>query len=202
MAADTKTVPRKRVPAAERRDALIEAAVHHFAHGGLQGTKVSAIAADVGVAQPYVFCLFPTKRDLFLAAVDRCFEKVAALFEEAAAEFEQNGPQEPEEDTLKAIGHAYMGRITENPDQLLLQLQAYAACGDDPGIQTSVRRNYAQPRRPRPRAHRGHRRRRARRLLPDRHVVQRRRRPRRRGLLGRLRLGRELPRGRDEPAGR
>lgn len=144
MAADTKTVPRKRVPAAERRDALIEAAVHHFAHGGLQGTKVSAIAADVGVAQPYVFSLFPTKRDLFLAAVGRCFEKVAALFEAAAAEFDRNGPQEPEEDKLKAIGHAYMGSIADNPDRLLLQLQAYAACGDDAGIQIAVRRNYAQ----------------------------------------------------------
>ncbi len=143
MAADTKTEPRRRVPAAERRDALIEAAVHHFAHGGLQGTKVSAIAHDVGVAQPYVFSLFPTKRDLFLAAVGRCFEKVSALFEEAAEAYEKNGPQEPEEDKLKALGHAYMSRIGENPDQLLLQLQAYAACGDDPGIQVAVRRNYA-----------------------------------------------------------
>src|ERR1700742_1815732 len=106
MAASTKTEPRKRVPAAERRDALIEAAVHHFAHGGLQGTKVSAIAADVGVAQPYVFSLFPTKRDLFLAAVGRCFEKVSALFGEAAAAYDKNGPQEPEEDQMKAIGKA------------------------------------------------------------------------------------------------
>jgi AcrR family transcriptional regulator len=144
MAATTKTEPRRRVPAAERRDALIEAAVHHFAHGGLQGTKVSAIAAEVGVAQPYVFSLFPTKRELFLAAVDRCFEKVSALFEEAAAAYERDGPQEPEEDQLKALGHAYMSRISENPDQLLLQLQAYAACGDDPGIQLAVRRNYAR----------------------------------------------------------
>lgn len=144
VAAETKTVPRKRVPAAERRDALIEAAVHHFAHGGLQGTKVSSIAADVGVAQPYVFSLFPTKRDLFLAAVDRCFEKVAALFEQAAADFDENGPQESDEDKLNAIGHAYMGAIADNPDQLLLQLQGYAACGDDPGIQTAVRRNYAR----------------------------------------------------------
>src|ERR1700754_2312362 len=119
MAADTKPVPRKRVPAAERRDALIEAAVHHFAHGGLQGTKVSAIATDVGVAQPYVFSLFPTKRDLFLAAVDRCFGKVAALFREAAADFAADGPAEPEEDKLNAIGHAYMNAIGEEPDHLL-----------------------------------------------------------------------------------
>jgi len=144
VAADTKTTPRKRVPAAERRDALIEAAVHHFAHGGLQGTKVSAIAADVGVAQPYVFSLFPTKRDLFLAAVDRCFEKVSTLFRQAAADFDANGPQEAGEDKLNAIGRGYMNAIADNPDQLLLQLQGYAACGDDPGIQAAVRRNYAR----------------------------------------------------------
>jgi AcrR family transcriptional regulator len=143
MAATTKSAPRKRVPAAERRDALIEAAVHHFAHGGLQGTKVSAIATEVGVAQPYVFSLFPTKRDLFLAAVDRCFAKVSTLFRQAAADFDANGPAEPEEDKLNAIGHAYMNAIGEDPDQLLLQLQSYAACGDDPGIQSAVRRNYA-----------------------------------------------------------
>jgi AcrR family transcriptional regulator len=144
VATSIKSEPRRRVPAAERRDALIEAAVHHFAHGGLQGTKVSQIAADVGVAQPYVFSLFPTKRDLFLAAVGRCFAKISALFEAAAAAYEQNGPQEPEEDKLKAIGHAYMGAIADNPDQLLLQLQAYAACGDDTEIQTFVRHEYAQ----------------------------------------------------------
>ncbi|HVX33099.1 MAG TPA: TetR/AcrR family transcriptional regulator [Solirubrobacterales bacterium] len=144
MAGEAKTVPRRRVPAAERRDALIEAAVHHFAHGGLPGTKVAAIAADVGVAQPYVFSLFPTKRDLFLAAVDRCFEKVAALFEQAAADFDRDGPREPDEDKLNAIGHAYTDAIGDNPDQLLLQLQAYAACGDDPGIQSAVRHNYAE----------------------------------------------------------
>jgi AcrR family transcriptional regulator len=147
VAADTSstaTAPRRRVPAAERRDALIEAAVHHFAHGGLHGTKVSAIAADVGVAQPYVFSLFPTKRDLFLGAVERCFEKVSDLFREAAADFDRNGPQEPEEDKLKAIGHGYMAAMADHPDRLLLQLQAYAACGDDEGIQTAVRRNYAR----------------------------------------------------------
>jgi AcrR family transcriptional regulator len=144
VAASTKIEPRKRVPAAERRDALIEAAVHHFAHGGLQGTKVSAIAADVGVAQPYVFSLFPTKRDLFIAAVGRCFEKISVLFEAAAEAYDKNGPQEPEEDKLKAIGHAYMGAIGDNPDQLLLQLQSYAACGDDAEIQAFVRHRYAE----------------------------------------------------------
>ena len=144
MATNTKTEPRRRVPAAERRDALIEAAVHHFGHGGLHGTKVSAIAAEVGVAQPYVFSLFPTKRDLFLAAVERCFEKIGAFFEAVGKEYDRKGPAEPDEDKLKAICQAYTGAIAENPHVLLLQLQAYAACGDDPGIQIAVRRNYAR----------------------------------------------------------
>ena len=60
---------RRRVPAAERREELIAAAVHEFAHGGLHGTPVERIARRVGVAQPYVFSLFPSKRDLFLAAL-------------------------------------------------------------------------------------------------------------------------------------
>jgi AcrR family transcriptional regulator len=144
VATTTKSAPRKRVPAAERRDALIEAAVHHFAHGGLQGTKVSAIAADVGVAQPYVFSLFPTKRDLFLAAIGRCFEKITALFEAAAERYDRDGPQEPEEDKLMAVGMSYTGSIGDNPDLLLLQLQSYAACGDDAEIQAYVRRQFAQ----------------------------------------------------------
>jgi AcrR family transcriptional regulator len=56
--------PRPRVPAAERREELIAAAVHEFAHGGLHGTPVGRIARRVGVAQPYVFPLFGSNRDV------------------------------------------------------------------------------------------------------------------------------------------
>src|SRR6201996_5842165 len=84
---DTKTT-RQRVPAAQRRDALISAAVHEFAHGGLHGTPVDRIARTVGVAQPYVFSLFGNKKELFLAAVERSFERVGELFTRAAAEFD------------------------------------------------------------------------------------------------------------------
>src|ERR1700691_1977445 len=85
---------RQRVPAAERRDALIDAAVEEFAHAGLHGTPVDKIARRVGVAQPYVFSLFPTKRDLFIAALERSFERVADTFRRAAAAFEEGrGPE-------------------------------------------------------------------------------------------------------------
>jgi AcrR family transcriptional regulator len=121
---------RQRVPASERRDALIEAAVHEFAQGGLHGTPVDRIARRVGVAQPYVFSLFPNKRELFLAAVERAFEKTAAVFAVAAAEFDP-AIAVPEADATWLMANAYVDQLDVNRDLLLLQHQAYAACADD-----------------------------------------------------------------------
>jgi AcrR family transcriptional regulator len=134
--------PRQRVPASERRDALIEAAVHEFAHGGLHGTPVDRIARRVGVAQPYVFSLFPSKRDLFVAAVERGFELVADTFTRAAAEFDP-GTAPPDTDVLKAMGDAYVELLASNRDYLMLQHQSYAACDDDV-IRERVRHQYAR----------------------------------------------------------
>jgi AcrR family transcriptional regulator len=133
---------RQRVPAAERRDALVEAAVHEFARGGLHGTPVDRIARRVGVAQPYVFSLFGSKRDLFLAAVDRDFEAVSETFSRAAAEFDPT-TAEPDMDVLKAMGRAYVELLSSERDYLMLQQHAYAAC-DDETIRDHVRARYAR----------------------------------------------------------
>lgn len=134
--------PRQRVPASERRDALIEAAVHEFAHGGLHGTPVDRIARQVGVAQPYVFSLFGSKRELFLAAVQRGFELTGEVFERAAADFDpETAP--PDVDVTRAMGNAYVQLLDTDRDYLMLQHQAYAACGD-PVIRERVRACYAR----------------------------------------------------------
>jgi AcrR family transcriptional regulator len=133
---------RQRVPAAERRDARIEAAVHAFAHGGLYGTPVDRIAREVGVAQPYVFSLFASKKELFLAAVERCFERVAELFSRVASEFDP-ATAPPDIDVLKAMGNAYVELLASDRDYLMLQHQAYAACDDDV-IRERVRACYAR----------------------------------------------------------
>jgi AcrR family transcriptional regulator len=136
------STPRTRVPAAQRRDALIDAAVHEFAHGGLHGTPVTRIAQRVGVAQPYVFSLFPTKRDLFLAAVERGFALIAETFGEAAAAFDP-ATAPPDVDVLKAMGTAYVELLETHRDYLMLQHQSFAAC-DDEAIRERVRHWYAQ----------------------------------------------------------
>jgi AcrR family transcriptional regulator len=134
---------RRRVPAAERREELIAAAAHEFAHGGLHGTPVERIARRVGVAQPYVFSLFPSKRDLFLAALERGFERVAQTFNRAAAEYAE-GKASPEcDDALDAMGRAYKEMLLSDRDYLMLQHQSYAAC-DDEVVRACVRRRYAE----------------------------------------------------------
>src|SRR5918912_2122439 len=105
--APTPTPARHRVPASERRDALVAAAVHEFAQGGLHGTPVDRIARRVGVAQPYVFSLFCSKNELFLAAFKRNVELVAATFTEAAAAFEPDRA-DTNEDVLRAMRAAYV----------------------------------------------------------------------------------------------
>ena len=134
--------PRQRVPSAQRRDALIDAAVHEFARGGLHGTPVDRIARRVGVAQPYVFSLFGSKRELFLAAVERCFQRVGELFSRAAAEFDAEKAL-PDKDVLNAMGNVYAQQLRSDRDYLMLQHQAYAAC-DDEVVRDRVRELYAQ----------------------------------------------------------
>jgi AcrR family transcriptional regulator len=142
MEADMTTT-RKRVPAAERREALISAAVHEFAVSGLHGTPVDRVARRVGVAQPYVFSLFAGKRDLFLAAIDHCFDRFADTFSRAAADFRAGAGPEDCEDVLMAMGRAYKELLDTDRDYLMLQHQAYAAC-DDPLVCARVRRRYAE----------------------------------------------------------
>jgi AcrR family transcriptional regulator len=134
---------RRRVPAAERREALIAAAVHEFAGSGLHGTPVDRIARRVGVAQPYVFSLFAGKRELFLAAVDHCFDRFADTFTRVAAEFSAGRAPEDCEDVLMAMGRAYRELLSTDRDYLMLQHQAYAAC-DDELVRARVRRRSAE----------------------------------------------------------
>ncbi len=142
MAATSETQTRQRVPAAERRDALIDAAIHEFAQGGLHGTPVDQIARRVGVAQPYVFSLFGSKRDLFIAAVERCFGITIRMFERVAADYDPATAPEDQPDVLMAMAAAYVDRLQTDRDLLMLQLHAYAACDDDV-IRDHVRDAYA-----------------------------------------------------------
>lgn len=120
-----------RMSADERRLAVVRAAVTEFARGGLHGTSTAAIAARVGVSQPYLFRLFATKKDIFLAAVDYGFRRVEETFVEAVDGLHGAAARH-------AMSHAYQKFLDEDSDLLHMQLNAYVASAD-PEIQAAVR---------------------------------------------------------------
>src|SRR6478752_641064 len=66
-----------RQTAEQRRDTVLDAAMIEFGLKGLHGASTDDIARLAGISQPYLFRLFRTKRDLFLASVERCFRRTA-----------------------------------------------------------------------------------------------------------------------------
>lgn len=124
----------------ERRAEVIEAAVRAFASGGYAGTSTEEIARLAGVSQPYLFRLFGTKQDLFIAAVGRAFERIRIAFEEGARHPVEGLPADVDP-VLAGIGRAY-GDLLSDTSLLRLQLHAFAAC-DDPTVRDFVRREFA-----------------------------------------------------------
>jgi AcrR family transcriptional regulator len=59
-----------RVPAAQRRQQILEVATGLFARQGFHGTTTRQIAEQVGVKEIILFRLFPTKRDLYWAVIE------------------------------------------------------------------------------------------------------------------------------------
>ncbi len=119
-----------RMSAEARREEIVGIAFRHFAEGGFDGTSTETIARDAGVSQPYLFRLFKTKRGLYEACVDRCFERVEGVFTESAA---GTNPVE----RFATMGHAYGQELLPDRHALLFQMRAYAVA--DPEIRAYVR---------------------------------------------------------------
>jgi AcrR family transcriptional regulator len=126
----------ERKTAEERREQVLEAALEVFAEHGLSGASTDEIARKAGISQPYLFRLFHTKKELFIASTERCFRETLETFQRAA-----EGKSGKE--ALNAMGEAYGELIRSNPNRLRGQMQTYAAC-DDPEICAVARKGYGE----------------------------------------------------------
>ena len=125
---------RPRSSSQERREQVLEAAVKEFAANGFHATSTGAIAKRAGISQPYIYALFPNKRELFLAVGRHAVDRIRRAFLEAV-----RGRTTPEE-RLEAMGDAYM-ELLANRDEIRFQMQAHAAAGD-PDLAEPVRRDF------------------------------------------------------------
>src|SRR5215210_5932942 len=92
--------------AEERRRDITEIAIRHFALHGYNGTSTDTVAREAGISQPYLFRLFRTKRELFLACHEVMHGRIAETFAEAARGV-------PPEERMPAMGHAYSGLLED-----------------------------------------------------------------------------------------
>jgi AcrR family transcriptional regulator len=121
--------------APDRREQVISAALEEFALRGPSGTSTEDIAARAGISQPYLFRLFGTKHDLFIAVARRCFGNVLECFEAAAVGLAGA-------EALASMGMAY-GELIKDRKNLLTQLQMYAA-SEEPGVRECARDGFRQ----------------------------------------------------------
>jgi AcrR family transcriptional regulator len=130
----TETVARReRMPAEQRRELVLGVALREFAVRGLYGTSTEDVARHAGISQPYLFRLFPTKKKLFLALVERCFGRMRDEFSTAADGLTG-------EEAMMAMADAYTA-LLDDRTLLLMQMQVYAACADEE-IQLAARAEY------------------------------------------------------------
>jgi AcrR family transcriptional regulator len=128
-----KPATQTRLPAAERRQAIVDAATRVFMAGSYGGATTAEIARAAGVSEPLLYRHFGSKRGLYLA----CLEQAWAGFRAALdAKLEAFGDR----DAVRAVGegarefHA-SGRVKP----VTLWIQALTEAGADTEIQSFLR---------------------------------------------------------------
>lgn len=127
-----------RLPAGERRESIVEAALGVFGASSYSSATTAAIAGAAGVSEPILYRHFASKRDLYIACLDESWRRLRSAWEAARREAEP-GAQ------LVAVSNATIeladGGIVLPPT---LWMQAFAEAGDDEEIRLAVRRVIAE----------------------------------------------------------
>jgi AcrR family transcriptional regulator len=120
-----------RMPAEQRREQVLDAAVAAFAEGGYAGTTTDQVARRAGVSQPYVVRMFGTKAALFLAAHAKVMGQVRDAFTAAAT------PGAGKKQNAHEVAATYVQLVK---DQNLLRVMQHGySLGADPELGPAMR---------------------------------------------------------------
>jgi AcrR family transcriptional regulator len=117
-----------------RRASVLNAAIVEFARSGYAGTSTEAIAARAGISQPYLFRLFGTKKELFIATYNMVTSRIEEAFDAVTGELEG-------EEAMLAMAMAYL-ELLEDPDLLQVQLHGFVAAAADPDIASACQETF------------------------------------------------------------
>jgi AcrR family transcriptional regulator len=123
-----------RLPAAERRRAVVEAALRVFAARSYAGATTAEIARESAVSEPILYRHFRSKRALYLACLEEAWARLRSAFD---AKVEELG---------EAAGVQALGEVALRMHELRvltpnLWLQGLSAAGEDAAIRRHLRRH-------------------------------------------------------------
>jgi AcrR family transcriptional regulator len=124
----------KRLPAAERREAVLDAAMAVFGSASYAAATTADIAAAAGISEPILYRHFDSKKALYIACLDESWRRLHAAWAEAHATAEPGA-------ALTAVSNATI--VLADGGTVLpptLWMQAFAEAGTDGEIRAAVRR--------------------------------------------------------------
>jgi AcrR family transcriptional regulator len=124
-----------RLPAQRRKEQLLECAAELFARRGYARATTAELAKAAGVTEPIIYRHFVSKRDLFVALIDRTAERTLEHWKERLA-----GARDPAERLRRLIGENPM--VTEEgraPYRVLLQAITET---QDPDIRAAATKHF------------------------------------------------------------
>ena len=122
------SVVRARLPAEQRRESIVDAALGVFAAGSYRGVTTAEIARAVGVSEPILYRHFDSKRALYLACLDEAWARLRSLWDEAVAHEPDPGGW------VAAMGRAYLEAKESKALIIELWVQALTEAREDPEI--------------------------------------------------------------------
>ncbi|MDN4598755.1 TetR/AcrR family transcriptional regulator [Leifsonia virtsii] len=139
----------ERIPSAERREQILEAASRVFGERGYFGATTDQIAKAAGISQPYVVRMFGGKENLFVGVLTRSLDRLLVAFTETIAQWKADGSpaatdpgypigKNPKHGEIgRRLGLAYVNLIEDRG--LLLSLMQAFSMGQDPSIGAKAR---------------------------------------------------------------
>jgi AcrR family transcriptional regulator len=126
---------KERLPASERRAAVLDTACSVFARCSYRGATTAEIAREAGVTEPILYRHFDSKQALYLACIDEAWRRVRTAWEQAVA-------AEPDPRAwTQAMASAFLEFKQRRGAVAQLWMQALTESGDDPEIQAFLRRH-------------------------------------------------------------
>ena len=132
------TPPSVRLPAAQRRQALLATATRVFAARSYRGVTTAEIAREAGVSEPILYRHFASKRDLYLACLDEAWRDLRASWEAEIARIDDPAEWVP------AMAKAAIERHRRNAFLANLWMQAITEAADDSEIRSYLRRHVGE----------------------------------------------------------